>query len=139
MLKLLPLLLEAGMDVRPAPKTRRRKLPAKYEIDDLLGDTSSYDKSQDDKGAAAQLAVIRLLLQHGAPIGGATRGDALDSYPLVPGEYGGRVGWSYRLCHVLLDHCHSTPEDRRGEDIILFLGRFSGVQSRKRGELLDGL
>ncbi|KEZ40969.1 hypothetical protein SAPIO_CDS7875 [Scedosporium apiospermum] len=92
---------EAGMDVRPAPKTRRRKLPAKYEIDDLLGDTSPYDKSQDDKGAAAQLAVIRLLLQHGAPIGGATRGDALDSYPLVPGEYGGRVGVFFVLSEEL--------------------------------------
>jgi hypothetical protein len=139
MLKLLPLLLEAGMDVQPAPKTRRRKLPVKYDIDDLLADTSPYDKNQDGEGAAAQLAVVRLLLQHGAPISGPTRGDALDSYPPVPGEYGGRVGWSYRLCHVLLDHCHSMPEDRRGEDIDLFLARFAGVQSRKRDVLMNGL
>lgn len=86
LLKLLPPLLEAGMDVKPAPSTRRRarRQPlAKYGVNDLLGHASPYDESQDDEGAAAQLGIIHLLLQHGAPIGGATRGDTLDSYPLA--------------------------------------------------------
>ncbi|CAH0051588.1 unnamed protein product [Clonostachys solani] len=70
LLKLLPPLLEAGMNIKPAPSTRRRarRQPlAKYGVNDLLGQTSPYDESQDDEGAAAQLGIIHLLLQHGAP------------------------------------------------------------------------
>ncbi|CAI6099696.1 unnamed protein product [Clonostachys chloroleuca] len=96
LLKLLPPLLEAGKDVKPAPSTRRRarRQPlAKYGVTDLLGHTRPYDESQDDEGVAAQLGIIHLLLQHGAPIGGATRGDTLDSYPLTPDEQlHGRAG-----------------------------------------------
>ncbi|KFA77849.1 hypothetical protein S40288_09763 [Stachybotrys chartarum IBT 40288] len=142
-LKLLPPLLEAGMDVKPALSKRRRaprQRPAKYGVDDLLGHTSPYDKSQDDEGAAAQLAIIHLLLQHGAPIGKATRGDALDSYLLGSGqELHGRARWSYKLSRVLLGHCNNTPEDMRGEDIKAFLSRHSEVQGRTRGTLVDGL
>ena len=138
LLKLLRPLLEAGMDVKPAVTKRRRAprqraprhLPAKYGVDDLLGHTSPYDQSQDDEGAAAQLAIIRLLLQHGAPIGGATRGDALDSYPHGPArQLYGRRHWSYKLSRVLLDHCNSIPEDMRGEDIKAFLRRHPGGTS----------
>lgn len=137
LLKLLPPLLEAGMDVKPAPSMRRRarrQPPVKYGVNDLLGHTSPYDESQDDEGAAAQLEIIRLLLQHGAPIGGATRGDSVDSYPLAPEQQlHGRAGWSYKLCQVLLDHCNNTLEDERGEDVDAFLNRLSKVQDRKRG------
>ena len=143
LLKLLPPLLEAGMNVKPGLSTRRHarwQAPAKYEIDDLLGHTSPYDVSQDDEGAAAQLAVVHLLLQHGARIGGATRGDALDSYP--PGldeRTHERARWSYKLCQVLLVHCQSKPEHERAEDTRAFLSRFSKVQGKKYGRVIEGL
>ncbi|CAH0027940.1 unnamed protein product [Clonostachys rhizophaga] len=144
LLKLLPPLLEAGMDVKPAPPRKRRRAgrqpPVKYGIDDLLGYTSPYDKAQDDEGAVAQLAIIRLLLQHGAPIGGATRGDALDSFLPGPGQQlHGRERWSYELTKVLLRHCNNTLEDMRGEDIKAFMSRYSEVQGRTRVTLVDGL
>ncbi|RSL84550.1 hypothetical protein CEP52_016409, partial [Fusarium oligoseptatum] len=129
LLKLLPPFFEAGMDVRPAPSTRRRtrrQSSVKYGVDDLLGHTSPFDESQDDEGAAAQLSVICVLLQHGALIGGATRGDALDSYLVgFDEQLHGRARWSYKLCQVLLAHSRSVPEDKRGEDINVFLDRFS--------------
>lgn len=146
LLKLLPPFLEAGMDVKPAPPRKRRRAarqpPAKYGVDDLLGYISPYDNSQDDEGAAAQLDIIRLLLQHGAPIGSATRGDALDSF--LPGpsrQLHGRERWSNKLTKVLLRHCNKTLEDMRGEDIEAFLSRYSGVQgrTRTRSPLVDGL
>ncbi|RSL68519.1 hypothetical protein CEP51_012483 [Fusarium floridanum] len=143
LLKLLPPFFEAGMDVRPAPSTRRRtrrQSSVKYGVDDLLGHTSPFDESQDDEGAAAQLSVICVLLQHGALIGGATRGDALDSYLVVFDEQlDGRARWSYKLCQVLLAHSRSVPEDKRGEDINVFLDRFSKVQRRGRSKLVAGL
>ncbi|RTE68479.1 hypothetical protein BHE90_017142 [Fusarium euwallaceae] len=143
LLKLLPPFFEAGMDVRPAPSTRRRtrrQSSVKYGVDDLLGHTSPFDKSQNDEGAAAQLSVICVLLQHGAPIGGATRGDALDSYLVgFDEQLHGRARWSYKLCQVLLAHCRSVPEDERGEDINVFLDRFSKVQRRGGSKLVAGL
>jgi hypothetical protein len=38
---------------------------------------TSSDESQDDECAAAQLGIIYILLQNGAPIGGATRGSLM--------------------------------------------------------------
>jgi len=107
----LPAFLDAGM-----------KLPAKRH---LLGDVSAYDKYQlQDEND--QLAVVGLLLRHGATIGGATRTDALDPLGL---NGDGREIWAKKLCGVLLDHCRQIPRSQRGKDIKAFLGRAS---SRKR-------
>ncbi|OAA66668.1 ectomycorrhiza-induced ankyrin-domain nacht-domain containing protein [Niveomyces insectorum RCEF 264] len=164
-LKLLPPFIEAGMVVqRPPPKgtktkkstaTRRARRPPHGAGQpsstlsspcggtlDLLAETSPYEKDQDDEAAAAQLAIVRLLLQHGAAIGGPTRGDALDAYPGdTAAARHGRAGWAWKLCHVLLEHCRTTPPDQRGEDMDAFLNRFAEVEARSRRctALLDGL
>ncbi|CAG9978502.1 unnamed protein product [Clonostachys byssicola] len=136
LLKLLPLFLEAEMDVKPAliKRRRARKPPAKFWVDDLLGHTSIYRWG--DEVGIAQLAIICLLLDHGAPIGKYTRGDALDWF--LPGpsrQLYGRARWSYQLTQVLLRHCNNTPEDMRGEDIRDFLSHYSKVQGRTRGDI----
>jgi len=113
LLTLLPPFLEAGMEI--AAK-------------DVLGEASAYDRNQDEEGASAQLEVVRLLLRHGAPIGPATRGDALDSLSQRRGEERGE--WAYRLCSALVEHCHQIPRRRRRKDITAFLGRLSDTNKR---------
>ncbi|KAK3339924.1 hypothetical protein B0T25DRAFT_560898 [Lasiosphaeria hispida] len=119
-LTLLPHFLEAGMD------------PA---AGDLLGETSAYDRSQDEEGASAQLAVVRLLLRHGAPISPATRGDALDA--LMNRKTDGRSEWAYKLCGVLLEHCRQMPQSRHRKDVSVFLGRVSHLNKRLGPEGFD--
>ena len=119
LLPLLSCLLNAGMDV--AAK-------------DFLGDASAYDRNQDEEGASAQLGLVRLLLQHGAPIGPATRGDALDSL----GMRGvGRGEWAHKLCSLLVEHCRQIPRRRRRKDITAFLDRLSNANKRLEGAAFD--
>lgn len=74
----------------------------------------------------AQLFLVRILLEHGAPIGGATLGDALDSYSVRSDEQAfGQARWSYKVCEALLEHCHSMIQDERTEDVDVFLESFS--------------
>ncbi|KAK0729658.1 hypothetical protein B0H67DRAFT_559311 [Lasiosphaeris hirsuta] len=124
LLTLLPHFLEAGMD----PTAQ-----------DLLGETSAFDRSQDKEGVSAQLAVVRLLLQYGAPIGPATRGDALDA--LMNKRADERGEWAYKLCGVLLEHCRQTPRNQRHKDMTAFLGRLSPLNKQlgARGFDVDSL
>lgn len=126
-LQLLPPFLDAGMHIKPG--SGRKKGTTPYPTD-LLGLASGYDKSLDDKGWAAQLSVVRLMLKHGAPIRGSTRGDAMDPLGGVLEDGGhGRRRWAFKLCNVLLEHCHQTPQDEQGKDIVEFLRRASGLSS----------
>lgn len=102
-------------------------------IHDLLGHLSALDKDQDEQGSAAQLAIIRLMLQHGAPILGPTRGYALDSLcgVLQDGD-DARRHWAFRLCNALLEHCHQTPLNQRGKDVAEFLRRASYLKIPER-------
>jgi len=120
LLTLLPPLLEAGMDLA---------------AEDSLGLASAYDRNQDKEGAKAQLQVVRLLLRHGAPIGPATRGDALDSLPMRADQ--GRVKWAHELCGALVEHCRQTPRRRRPKDITAFLGRLSDTNKRLGDRAFD--
>ncbi|KAK5659454.1 hypothetical protein OQA88_655 [Cercophora sp. LCS_1] len=89
---------------------------------DMLGLASAYDKNQDDEGTLTQLAVVGLLLRHGAPIGPATRGDALDAL----GRGGERGDWARRLRGVLLEYCNQIPQGRK--DVVAFLERNARVK-----------
>jgi ankyrin repeat protein len=113
LLTLLPPLLEAGMDLA---------------AEDALGIASAYDRNQTEEGASAQLEVVRLFLRHGAPIGPATRGDALDSLTVRDDQ--GRGKWAHKLCGALVEHCRQIPRRRRRKDITAFLGRLSDTNKR---------
>jgi len=120
LLTLLPPLLEAGMNLT---------------AEDALGIASAYDRNQDEKGASAQLEVVRLLLRHGAPIGPATRGDALDSLTTQSDQ--GRGKWAHELCGALVEHCRQIPRRRRRKDITAFLGRLSDTNKRLGNRVFD--
>ena len=120
LLTLLPPLLEAGMDLA---------------AEDALGIASAYDRNQTEEGASAQLEVVRLLLRHGAPIGPATRGDALDS--LTTRSDQGRGKWAHELCGALVEHCRQIPRRRRRKDITAFLGRLSDTNKRLGNRVFD--
>ncbi len=142
MLILLPPFLEAGMDFkgrRPTGRPRRRRgvREERHQKEDLLGYASAYDKDLDEEGSSAQLAVVRLLLQHGVTIGGPTRGNALDSLTSTTAD--GRAGWAFKLCSALVDHCRQTPRDQRGEDQSVFLARLRRSLRWKRGGVGRGL
>ena len=163
--ELLPPFLEAGMVLRDDAeeanqnenknKNKKRKQggtpgeknargDGRDPVDDLLGKTSPYEEDQDEEDNAAKLSIVRLLLQYGAPIQGATRGDALDAYDGRPPDNGrhDRAAWAYRLTCVLLDHCRNTPQNQQGEDIKAFLSRYERAETRAKRQsvpLLKGL
>ncbi|OAA58993.1 ectomycorrhiza-induced ankyrin-domain nacht-domain containing protein [Niveomyces insectorum RCEF 264] len=148
---LLPPFLEAGMDVRcrceaPRPPTEhaQQEQPPHYGLgnkrevpDDLLAATSRYEPTQCVKGAAMQLGVVRLLLQHGAPITAATRDNALRDHPVGPSVYTtiGRSGWCTQLCAALLEHCCHVPTEKPREDVRTFLALYR--EKTKRVSLVN--
>ncbi|KAK3370980.1 ankyrin repeat-containing domain protein, partial [Lasiosphaeria ovina] len=82
MLKLLPIFLERGMDVNRGTNIRTgylsgEDLPDSYPGGSLLYQASTYTKYRYKEDSAAQLGVVRLLLQHGAHIDAQTKGNCL--------------------------------------------------------------
>jgi len=70
------------------------------------------------------------MLQHGALIRGPTRGHALDPLRGVLQDGGdARRRWAFKLCNALLEHCHQTPQEQRGEDIAEFLRRAAWLKT----------
>ncbi|KAK3367784.1 hypothetical protein B0H63DRAFT_529490 [Podospora didyma] len=120
LLTLLPPLLEAGMDVA---------------AEDDLGKASAYDRNQDEEGASAQLEVVRLSLRRGAPIGPATRADALNSFTMRKDQ--GRGKWAHELCGALVEHRRQIPRRRRRKDTTPFLGRLSNTNKRLGNRAFD--